>query len=115
MKTFKAWKAKFDLELAAKKALVDEEKLKALTLKERDEWKKAAVRLSGKCRQCFARSMFFNSPPKGRQLFERNKALEEDTLVEEGTVSVDASQFERLRTGEKEDDDDDGITFSDSD
>jgi hypothetical protein len=53
--------------------------------------------------------------PKGRQLFERNKALEEDTLLEEGTVSVDASQYERSRTGEKEDDDDEGITFSDSD
>lgn len=96
VKTFKAWKAKFDLELAARKTLVDEEKLKALTPKERDEWKKAAVRLSG------------------RQLFERNKALEEDMLLEEGTVSVDASQYERPKTGENEEDDD-GITFSDSD
>jgi hypothetical protein len=53
---------------------------------------------------------------EGRQLFERNKALEEDILLEEGTVSVDASQYERPRTGEKEDDDDDdAITFSDSD
>ena len=53
MKTFKAWKAKFDLELAARKALGDEEKLKALTTKEREEWKKAAVRLTGKSSRHF--------------------------------------------------------------
>lgn len=47
-------------------------------------------------------------------MFERNKNLEEDTLLEDGTVSVDISQYER--TGrEDEEDEDEGITFSDSD
>lgn len=49
----------------------------------------------------------------GRQLFERNKNLEEDTLMEEGTVSVDISQYERTR--EDEEDEEEHVTFSDSD
>jgi hypothetical protein len=49
----------------------------------------------------------------GRQLFERgDKNLEDDTLLEEGTVSVDISQYERARV---EDELDEGVTFSDSD
>lgn len=48
----------------------------------------------------------------GRQLFERgDKNLEDDTLLEEDAVSVDVSQFERIRIEEEED----IVTFSDSD
>jgi len=47
-------------------------------------------------------------------LFERNRNLEEDTLMEEGTVSVDISQYERTRH-EEQDVDDVVVTFSDSD
>jgi hypothetical protein len=47
-------------------------------------------------------------------LFERNKNLEEDTLLEEGAVSVDISQYERTRR-EDDEDEDERITFSDSD
>jgi hypothetical protein len=47
VQSFRAWKAKFDLELAAKKAHEDEEKMKALSPKEREEWRRAATRLSG--------------------------------------------------------------------
>lgn len=47
MESFKAWKAKFDAEQAAKKAKEDEEKLKGLTPKEREEWKRMGTRLSG--------------------------------------------------------------------
>ena len=50
----------------------------------------------------------------GRQLFERDKNLDEEALLEEGTVSVDASQYERTRANEDEDEDG-RITFSDSD
>jgi hypothetical protein len=49
----------------------------------------------------------------GRQLFERNKNLEDETLIEEGVVSVDFSQYERTR--EEEEQDADLLTFSDSD
>lgn len=49
----------------------------------------------------------------GRQLFERNRHLEDETLLEEGTVSVDASQYERMRIEDEEDVD--IVTFSDSD
>ncbi|KAJ6547540.1 ubiquitin-conjugating enzyme/RWD-like protein [Mycena capillaripes] len=94
--SFRAWKFKFDQELAAAKKTREEEKLRVLTPKEREETKRIVGRLSG------------------RQLFERNKNLEEDTLLEEGAVSVDISQYERTRRDEDEDEDE-AITFSDSD
>lgn len=51
----------------------------------------------------------------GRQLFERDKnlATSDTSLLEEGTVSVDISQYERETT--KEDDGEDRLEFSDSD
>ncbi|TFL07568.1 ubiquitin-conjugating enzyme/RWD-like protein [Pterulicium gracile] len=95
MDSFKAWKAKFDAELRVKKAKDEDEKMKGMTAKEREEWKRLQTRYSG------------------RQLFERNKNLEDDSFVEEGTTSVDASQYERTR--DDEDDEDERVTFSDSD
>lgn len=52
----------------------------------------------------------------GRQLFERNRdlATSDDSLLEEGTVSVDISQYEREGLQEEEEEDDQ-VTFSDSD
>jgi len=94
VESFKAWKEKFDKELAIKKLHEDEEHLKNMTPKERDEWKKSGTRLTG------------------RQLFERNKNLEDETLIEEGVVSVDFSQYERTREEEEQES---GLTFSDSD
>ncbi|KAF9480143.1 RWD domain-containing protein [Pholiota conissans] len=95
IESFKAWKARFDKEMTLKKVQEEEERLKALTPKEREEWKRSQTRLSG------------------RQLFERNKNLEDENLVEEGTVSVDFSQYER--TEEEEEEHEDVLTFSDSD
>ena len=48
VESFKAWKEKFDKELAIKKMHEDEEHLKNMTPKERDEWKKSGTRLTGK-------------------------------------------------------------------
>ena len=46
-------------------------------------------------------------------MFERNRDLDvDDNLMEEGTVSVDASQYER--EVEREEEDADRVTFSDS-
>jgi len=95
VESFRSWRAKFNREVAIKKAREEDERLKGLTPKEREEWKRIGTR------------------PTGRQLFERNKNLEEDTLMEEGTVSVDISQYER--TGAREEEEEDHITFSDSD
>lgn len=47
MESFNAWKAKFDKEVALRKAREEEEKLKNLTPKEREEMKRHATRLSG--------------------------------------------------------------------
>ena len=49
---------------------------------------------------------------EGRQLFERNKGIEDETLLEEGTVSVDITQYERTRD---EMEPEEAVTFSDSD
>ncbi|GJE95120.1 RWD and DFRP C terminal domain-containing protein [Phanerochaete sordida] len=94
--SFLAWKAKFDKEMAEKKAREDEEKMKGMTPKEREEYKKLGFR------------------PTGRQLFERNRdlAASDDNLVEEGTVSIDISQYERELS--EEEDEENQVTFSDS-
>lgn len=111
MDSFKAWKAKFDAELRVKKAKDEDEKMKGMTAKEREEWKRLQTRYSGMAESaCFKRSLNCFT---GRQLFERNKNLEDDSFVEEGTTSVDASQYERTR--DDEDDEDERVTFSDSD
>ena len=51
----------------------------------------------------------------GRQLFERDKdlAASDASLLEDGTVSVDVSQYERITTDD--DDEEDRLEFSDSD
>ena len=114
VESFKAWKLKFDRKIAAKKVQEEEDFLKGLTPKEREEWKKAGSRLSGitflSCTLQQAEATI------GRQLFERGgKNLEDDVLLEEGTVSVDIRQYERDRVDEEQDNADAGVTFSDSD
>lgn len=95
--SFFTWKARFDKETALKKVKEQDEKLKGLTPKDREEFKKLQTRLSG------------------RQLFERNKDWDtsEDSLLEEEGTSVDISQYERARL-EEEEEDNDHVRFSDS-
>jgi len=92
--SFTTWKIDFDKEIAIKKTLLEEEKLKGSTPKEREEWKRARQRLTG------------------RQLFEKNLHLEDEIVVEEGVVSVDFSQYDRTEAEEVEEE---GLRFSDSD
>jgi hypothetical protein len=92
------------------------EKLKALTAKEREEYKRIAARLTGGrvSTRLFRLSLrIFRLP--GRQLFERdrNLAMSDASLLEEGTVSVDVSQYER--TTATKDEEEDRLEFSDSD
>ncbi|KIL00422.1 hypothetical protein PAXRUDRAFT_29836 [Paxillus rubicundulus Ve08.2h10] len=98
IESFKAWKAKFDREIAQRKVRDEEEKLRALTPKEREEFKKIGTRWTG------------------RQLFERNRNLEheDDSLMEEGTVSVDFSLYARTQV-EANFVEQDRVHFSDSD
>jgi len=93
---FFAWKVKFDEEMAFKRAKGQEEKLKNLTPKEREEYKKFRGRLSGK------------------QLFERSRDWAEDESLEEDGTSVDVTQYERTRQREEENEGD-RVYFSDSD
>jgi len=49
LESFKAWKARFDQEIALKRVAEEEEKLKGLTPKERDEFRRMNTRPSGRC------------------------------------------------------------------
>ncbi|KAI0670478.1 ubiquitin-conjugating enzyme/RWD-like protein [Trametes maxima] len=97
VESFKAWKIKFDKEMATKRAHEEEEKLKGLSLKEREEYRKTHTRLSG------------------RQLFERDRSLGtlDEDVGDEDAVSVDITQYDR--TAREEENDEDHVTFSDSD
>ena len=114
--SFAAWNAKFLKEVAARRAREDEEKMRNLTSKEREEYKRLGSRLSGWCR-CWLLSDAVTDVVTGRQLFERNRDLDiaDDSLFEEGTVSVDASQYEREVVEDKEEEGGIQMTFSDSD
>lgn len=115
VESFRTWKAKFDKEISQKKSVEEEEKLKALTPKEREEYKKYATRLTGTTlhNRSILKPLAHDDMIPGRQLFERNRHLEDESLMEEGTVSVDVSQYERTRVEEQEENE--GVTFSDSD
>ncbi|GJJ12395.1 hypothetical protein Clacol_006637 [Clathrus columnatus] len=91
--SFMIWKIKFDKEMALRRAVEQEERLKALPPKEREEIRKTS----------------------GRQLFERDRTLatSDASLVEEGTVSIDISQYERTGIIE-ETETEMGLQFSDS-
>jgi len=94
--SFLTWKAKFDKGMTTKRAKEQDEKLKNLTPKEREEYKKFQARLSGK------------------QIFERNRDWAEDESLEEDGISVDAAQYDRTHQ-EEEENDGDRVYFSDSD
>ena len=61
--SFNEWKTKFDREVYLRKTREEEDKLKAMSAKERDEYKKIAFRLTGRCvfpfRLSFAQSSVF--------------------------------------------------------
>jgi hypothetical protein len=116
VESFRAWKTKFDTELTMRRAREDEEKMKGLMPKEKEEFKRIGTRLTGTCTyaQRTRAACLIGSGIAGRQLFERNRNLEEDGLMEEGTISVDISQYERTRTSAEEVEED-RVTFSDSD
>lgn len=53
---------------------------------------------------------------KGKQLFERNRHLDDESnLIEEGAVSVDASQYDRTERMDEEIVEPERIELSDSD
>jgi hypothetical protein len=47
IESFNAWKIRFDREVSLRRTRGDEEKLKAMTAKEKEEFKRIAVRLTG--------------------------------------------------------------------
>jgi len=95
----------------------DEEKMKNLTPKEREEFKKIGQRLTGENYSRLSKSKFFIYHTIGRTLFEQNRQLatSDAAMVEEGAVSVDLSQYDRTAALEDEEVQEEGIHFSDSD
>lgn len=101
------------------RAREDDEKMKAMTPKEREEYKRLGTRLSGQHRSMRICDVLLIVMSLGRQLFERNRDLDiaDDNLLEEDTVSVDVSQYERevVVEEEEEEEEESQVTFSDSD
>ncbi len=86
--SYAQWRAAFEAEMAAKTKKDEDERLKALPAKEREEAKRWAAK------------------PTGRALFAANANLaESDAALGEGEVSVDASQYEREEVESEEDED----------
>ncbi|GAA6034309.1 hypothetical protein JCM8097_003837 [Rhodosporidiobolus ruineniae] len=77
--SFAAWSAKFEAELAAQRKKEDEERIKALPPREREEARRYYSKLTG------------------RQQFEQDAklAFADSGLVDEGDVALDISQYER--------------------
>jgi hypothetical protein len=117
IESFNEWKIRFDKEVSLRRTREEEEKLKALTTKEREEYKRIATRLTGgRVLGCsLSRLLLRTLRFPGRQLFERdrNLAMSDASFLEEGTDSVDVSQYER--TTARKDEEEDRLEFSDSD
>ncbi|KAG8711860.1 hypothetical protein FRC09_020380 [Ceratobasidium sp. 395] len=98
VESFGAWKIKFMAEMKELQEREDEERLKTFTPKERDEWKKAKTK------------------PSGRQLFEKNRdlATSDANYIEDGVTSVDVTKYDRTDRHEEEEEEG-GLHFSDSD
>lgn len=92
--SFEEWKTKFLNEIKRIKDKEQDERLRGLGGREREDFKKFATRLTG------------------RQLFEKNKLLED--AEEEGVVSVDFSQFAGSKEA-REEEETSMVTFDDSD
>ncbi|GAA5872595.1 hypothetical protein JCM3774_001860 [Rhodotorula dairenensis] len=84
--SFAAWAAKFEREFAEILKREEEERLRALPPKEREEARRWAAKLSG------------------RQLFEQGAITRESDAAfgDEGDVSLDISQYERTGTAEED-------------
>lgn len=62
MESFTNWKRAFDKGIAEKRAREDDEKMKNMTPKEREEWKRAATRLTGFFREFFSMCHILTQP-----------------------------------------------------
>jgi len=98
--SFLEWRKRWNAKMKDKQAAEEDEKLKALAPKDREEFRRSKTK------------------PSGRQLFERDRTLakEDAALVEEGVVSVDITKYDREAVREEDEEEEDtGIRFEDSD
>ncbi|KZO91706.1 RWD-domain-containing protein [Calocera viscosa TUFC12733] len=98
--SFAEWKEHFNAQMRRRTDKDEEERMRGMTPKEREEFRRSKTKLTG------------------RQLFERDRNLgkEEEVLGEEGVESVDISKYDRTAALEEEEEEEGtGITFDDSD
>lgn len=105
--------------MAVALATEEEERVKAMSPKEREEYKKSKLKPTGNvfCSLASLSAIIWHNSMDytGRQLFERDRNFgADDEEGEEGVVSVDITQYER-RTALEEEEEVDRIHFSDSD
>ncbi|PVF95956.1 RWD-domain-containing protein [Serendipita vermifera] len=118
--SFLKWRASFNAEQAEKKRKEDQEKMKGWTPKEREEAKRVDQRLTGESDiwMVFHFCSWLDLFCLGRQLFERGGPqalnLEDASLFEEGTESVDITKYDRTER-EEEQENTGGVHLSDSD
>ena len=98
---FAAWRADFDRQQARLKGQAEAEHLATLSSKERDEYRRAATK------------------PSGRQLFSKaGAAIEEDKGTDESVKEVDwtlYSREDREKQANEDDEQSDGIVLDDDD
>lgn len=103
---FNVWRKAFTAELAAKREKAEEDRIRALPPKEREDYRKRRER------------------PTGKQLFENSKVLatSDEALYEEGAEEVDFSKYtreEREKERRKEEEEEErrrrGLVEGDSD
>ncbi len=93
---FNAWRKQFTAELRAKREREEEERVKGLTPKEREDYRKKKERPTGKSIILRYR-LVWSVLISGRELFETTKSLatSDEGLYEEGGVEVDVSKYSR--------------------
>ena len=99
LESFENWKVGFEAELVMKRKQEEQERLKALPPKEREETKRYLAKLSGAPLAPFSLAVWVaDERLAGRQLFEKDSALfaSDAAFDEEGAEAVDVSLYERV-------------------
>lgn len=113
--SFEKWKAEFLSERARVKEKEEEGRVKGLGGKEREEVRKVGLRLTGVLILLSVLEMGTDATV-GRQLFERDKDLDDaDEIIEEGASSVDFSQYTATKEDREEEEESSRVLFEDSD
>lgn len=113
--SFNAWRIRFTAEMKQLKLKEEEDRLKSLPPKERDEAKRMATKLTGAPEtSCTVLYHALTFGLTGKAMFERNRNLDNVDEANADGTDIDLSKYER--TAEQEESDEEGsLVLSDSD